>query len=91
MKPIPAHLLAEYMARRLPSHELARIIGVHPVTVRRNIKRPPYEAHPNKTALIQAREAYRATVAHLPVSELQTLLHVSRPTAQRIRRKYRGA
>ena len=84
-------LLQQYMARQITSAQLGAILNVHPVTVRRNIKRPKREPQPaNKRALFAAREAYRQTQAHRPAHELMDALSVSRSTAHRIRAKYRG-
>jgi len=84
-------LLAGYMAHEVTSAVLAAHLGCHPVTVRRSIKRPPrVKQAANKTALIKAREAFRATKAHLPVREMLEVLHISRSTAHRIKTKYNG-
>jgi IS30 family transposase len=89
LNPTPEHL-AKYMARQMTSAELAKILNVHPVTIRRSIKRPKRERQPpNKRALFVARELYRQSVANKPLAELMTLLSVSRSTAHRIKAKYR--
>ncbi len=66
---------------------LSTIAGYHPAAIRRAIKRPPRpKTEKNKTALIQARKAFRATLAHLPPREIKRLANVSLSTANRIRK-----
>jgi len=83
---IAKELLEDYKAFRLSSRELSEKTGFHAAAIRRAIKRPPREAQPkNKTALIEARRAYRASIAHLQPKEIRELAHVSLSTANRIR------
>lgn len=78
------------MRHELSSTALATIANCHPVSIRRLIKRPKRIAQPptTKRALIEARKAYRKSIAHLPAREIQRLAHVSLTTAQRIRKAY---
>lgn len=91
MKPIPEDLAARYRRRELTSTDLAKLLNVHPVTIRRNIKHDPPEKKFKKAELIAIREKFREKHAHLPPKTLQTLLHVSYSTALRIRKKYKNA
>lgn len=85
---IPEHLLAEYKAYRLSSRELGDATGFHPAALRRAIKRPPREPrNKNKTALIRARNLFRASLAHLPPREIKRIANVSLSTANRIRKQ----
>ena len=91
MRKLDPETLALYLAYKLTSYQVADMLNVHPVTVRRNIKRPPREPIPkdhSKSALIQARNEYRQLHAHLPVKELQEKLHLTRSTAYRVKAKY---
>lgn len=84
---VPPDLLEQYMAFKISSAELGRITGFHPVAIRRAIKRPPRpKTQKSKTALIQARKAFRAALAHLPPREIKRLANVSLSTANRIRK-----
>ena len=84
---VPPDLLEQYMAFKISSAELGRITGFHPVAIRRAIKRPPRpKTQKSKTALIQARKAFRAIFAHLPPREIKRLANVSLSTANRIRK-----
>lgn len=84
---IPLDLLEQYQARKITSKALAAITGYHAVSIRRAIKRDPVTPQPkNKTILMNARKAFRATLADLPVAEIQKLAHVSLSTANRIKR-----
>ena len=84
---IAKDMLDEYLAYKITSSEVAQATGFHPAAIRRAIKRPPRPKQPkNKTALIQARKAYRATLAHLPPREIKELANVSLSTANRIRK-----
>ena len=89
--PIPDSILKEdleaFLNREISSKELAKRTGYHEVSLRRAIKRPPKPPQPkNKSALIATRKAFRATLAHLPVAEIQRLAHVSLSTANRIKK-----
>ena len=79
-----------YLERKITSATLAALMGVHPVTIRRNIKRTPRVKAVTKSELIKLRNAYRATQAHLPASLLQDVLCVSKSTAHRIKQKYKN-
>lgn len=84
---IPPDLLARYCRYEISSRELGEITGYHPASLRRAIKRPPrIPKEKNKTALIEARKAFRATLAHLPPKEIKRLANVSLSTAHRIRK-----
>ena len=84
---IAKDLLDEYLAYKITSSALSKLTGYHPAAIRRAIKRPPRpKAEKNKTALIKARRAYRATLAHLPPREIKRLANVSLSTANRIRK-----
>lgn len=86
---IPPNLLAEYNQYKISSNTLGRLTGFHPAAIRRAIKRPPRPKLPkNKTALIQARKAFRETLAHLPPKQIKELANVSLSTANRIRKIY---
>ena len=86
---IPPDLLAEYNQYKISSNTLGRLTGFHPAAIRRAIKRPPRPKLPkNKTALIQARKAFRETLAHLPPKQIKELANVSLSTANRIRKIY---
>ena len=87
---IPPDMLEAYMAHKLSSKQLAQHVDCHPVYLRRLIKRPKREAKPtqSKSALIQARKAFRKSIAHLPTKEIQAKAHVSLTTAQRIKKQY---
>ena len=84
---IPKDLLDEYLAYKISSSALSKLTGFHAAAIRRAIKRPPRpKTEKNKTALIQARKAFRATLAHLPPREIKKLANVSLSTANRIRK-----
>ena len=84
---IAKDLLDEYLAYKISSAALSKLTGFHAAAIRRAIKRPPRPKQPkNKTALIQARKAFRATLAHLPPREIKKLANVSLSTANRIRK-----
>ena len=84
---IAKDLLDEYLAYKITSSALSKLTGYHPAAIRRAIKRPPRpQTEKNKTALIQARKAFRATLAHLPPREIKRLANVSLSTANRIRK-----
>lgn len=84
---IPPDLLAEYTAYKISSSKLGEMTGFHPAAIRRAVKRPPRQKQPkNKTALIAARKAFRATLAHLPPREIKAIANVSLSTANRIRK-----
>ena len=84
---IPKDMLDEYLAYKITSSDVAKATGYHPAAIRRAIKRPPRpKTEKNKTALIQARKAFRATLAHLPPREIKRLANVSLSTANRIRK-----
>ena len=89
---IPKPLLAQFLAWEITSAELSALTGYHAVAIRRAIKRPPRTRQPkNKTALLDARKAFRMSLGHLPPKEIQRLANVSAATADRIRRQYREA
>ena len=89
---IPPALLAQFLAWEITSQEVADATGYHAVAIRRAIKRPPRTRQPkNKTALLDARKAFRMGLGHLPPKEIQKLANVSAATADRIRRQYREA
>ena len=84
---IAKDMLDEYLAYKITSSDVAKATGYHAAAIRRAIKRPPRpKAEKNKTALIQARKAFRATLAHLPPREIKRLANVSLSTANRIRK-----
>ena len=84
---IPQNLLEQYYAYQISSNTLGELTGFHPAAIRRAIKRPERPPPPkNKTALIEARKAFRATLAHLPPKEIKVLANVSLSTANRIRK-----
>ena len=84
---IAKDLLDEYLAYKISSSALSKLTGFHAAAIRRAIKRPPRPKQPkNKNALIQARKALRATLAHLPPREIKKLANVSLSTANRIRK-----
>ena len=84
---IAKDLLDEYLAYKISSSALSKLTGFHAAAIRRAIKRPPRPKQPkNKTALIQARKDFRATLAHLPPREIKRLANVSLSTANRIRK-----
>ncbi len=83
-------LLAQFLAWEITSAELSAATGYHAVALRRAIKRPPKTRQPkNKTALLDARKAFRMSLGHLSPKEIQKLANVSAATADRIRREYR--
>ena len=85
---IPSELLATYMADQATSAEVAQVTGHNPASIRRAIRRTPPEAAPkSKANLIQARKAFRRTLANLKLHEIMELAHVSLSTAARIKRK----
>ena len=89
IKDIPEELLERYKKREITSAQLAAATGLHPVSIRRAIKRPPIEREStSKAKLIALRQAFRASIAHLPPSEISKIAHVSISTANRIRKKY---
>jgi hypothetical protein len=89
---IPRKLLAQYLAREITSKDVAAATGYHPVSIRRAIQRDPITPQPkNKRVLIDARKAFRATLAHLPAAEIQKIAHVSLSTANRIRKAGKNA
>ena len=85
---IPANYVEQYRKRQITSIALAKILDVHPVTIRRALRHDPATTAKNKSALIAVREEFRRLNAHRPPKELTTLLHVSYSTAIRIRNKY---
>ena len=89
IKDIPEELLERYKKREITSAQLAAATGLHAVSIRRAIKRPPIEREStSKAKLIALRQAFRASIAHLPPSEISKIAHVSISTANRIRKKY---
>ncbi len=87
---IPKDMLAQFLAWEITSADVAKATGYHAVAIRRAIKRPPRSRQPkNKTALLDARKAFRMGLGHLPPKEIQKLANVSAATADRIRREYR--
>lgn len=87
LEDIPPDLLARYKTHKLSSTELGKLTGFHPAALRRVIKREPRVKQPkNKSALIAARKAFRATLAHLSPKEIVKQAHVSLTTANRIRK-----
>ena len=85
---IPDDLRLAYQNGTLPSHELAKLLNVHAVTIRRLLRRNPTAKSLAKVDLIRIRNEFRQSKAHLPAKELTTLLNVSYATAIRIRKKY---
>ena len=84
---IPPDLLEKYLAREITSQALAVLTGFHNASIRRAIKRSPITKQPkNKSPLLEARKAFRATLAHLTPQEIQRRAHVSLSTANRIKR-----
>ena len=84
---IAKDLLDEYLAYKIRSSAPSKLTGFHAAAIRRAVKRPPRPKQPkNKTALIQARKAFRATLANLPPREIKRLANVSLSTANRIRK-----
>lgn len=87
LESIPHDLLEQYRAHAISSAQLGKLTGFHPAAIRRAIERPPKVPDAkNKTALIAARKAYRATLAHLPPTQIKKLANVSLSTANRIRK-----
>jgi hypothetical protein len=86
---IPPDALALYKAYKMTSSELSKLTGYHPVSLRRAIQRerPPKPAD-RSGDLRKAREAYRATICHLPLKKIMELAGVSISTAARIRKQY---
>jgi hypothetical protein len=88
---IPKDLLDRFLAWEITSQDVAEATGYHAVAIRRAIKRPPKAKQPkNKTALLEARKAFRLSLGHLPPKQIQKLANVSAATADRIRRAYRN-
>ncbi len=85
---IPDDLKLAYQNGDLPSHAIAKLLNVHPVTIRRQLRRNNKSSTLAKVDLIRIRNEFRASKAHLPAKELTTLLNVSYATAVRIRKKY---
>ena len=84
---IPKEDLDAFLSREISSKELARRTGFHEVSLRRAIKRPPKTPQPkNKSILIATRKAFRASLAHLSVADIQRMAHVSLSTANRIKK-----
>ena len=84
---IPHSLLIEYQDHKLSSRALGELTGFHAAAIRRALPRKPkLPQAKNKTALIEARKAFRKTLAHLAPKEIKILAHVSLTTANRIRK-----
>lgn len=83
--------LADYCAYKITSAQAAATIGVHPVSLRRAIKRDPRPptVSQSKAKLFAARRVFRASIAHLPAKEIMALANCSLSTASRIRQEYR--
>ncbi len=92
-KHIPQELIEQYRKRQITSAALADIVGVHPVTIRKNIKCDP--AGTPKTAIkpniIRVRRLWRLTLANLPAREIAKQAGVSLRTAYRIKQKAKDA
>lgn len=91
--------MALYLARKMTSKELAEATGYSAVYLRRTIKREPLptdgvntKAHRESRAkLLQARQAFRLSIGHLPLATIRKKANVSESTALRIKRKYKEA
>ena len=81
-----------YLSHRITSKELAKLLGCHPQSLRRAIRRPK---KPNiakeKSILRKMRTEFHKTLAHLPLREIMEKAHVSKTTAWRIQKRYRDA
>lgn len=88
---IPEDLMRAFLARQISSVKLSELTGYHPVYLRRSIKREPVapKSPPKKSKFIEVREQFRASIAHLPASEIAKIAAVSMSTAARIKKKYR--
>lgn len=87
LEELPKDLLDQYLRWELSSLALSKLTGFHAAAIRRAVVRPARVAKPdNKTALIAARKAYRASLAHMQPKEIVKLAHVSLRTANRIRK-----
>lgn len=85
---IDPELVRRYLARELTSEALGKLTGYHPVHIRKYLTRAPRAPTVSKRTLIDARNRYRATLAHLSTREIAELAHVSMNTARRIKKKY---
>ena len=89
IKDNPPDLRLLYEQYRITSIELAKQTGFTPSAIRRAL--PRYrDKKTTKKPLIQARNAYRASIAHLTTKQIQELANVPLHTAYRIKRKYRA-
>lgn len=88
---VPKETLQAYKEYKLTSYDLAELLDVHPVSVRRAIKRPPRqtqkELREERQTLLKARRAFRATLAHKPIQNIMAEAYVSRSTAYRIKKR----
>lgn len=88
---VPEDMLRRYMEYKATSYDLAAFLNCHPVSVRRAIKRPPRQTHKEireeRQALLKARRAFRATLAHKPIQDIMAEAYVSRSTAYRIKKR----
>lgn len=82
-------LVEKYANRKMTSLELAELTGMNASYLRRAIKRIPMvaETRSSKTPLIEARKAYRMSIADKKATEIVEMAHVSLRTAFRIKER----
>ena len=86
---IPDGLMELYKERKISSAALAEQVGMNASYLRRAIARSPVEKKLPKKPLLEARKAFRASIADKNVTEIMQLAFVSKRTAQRLRAKFK--
>ena len=86
---IPEGLMQLYKERKISSAELAKHVGMNASYLRRVVERDAVEKKQSKKPLLEARKAFRASIATKDVTEIMQLAFVSKRTAQRLRAKFR--
>lgn len=96
---MPPDMLEAYLRFEITSFDVAQALGVNPASVRRAIPtkkrvRPESqtsvlkERRVEKQKLREVRKAYRATLAHLPITEIMRRANVSTSLAYKIKKQH---
>lgn len=96
---MPPDMLEAYLRYEITSFEVGQALGVNPASVRRAIpvkkrQRPDSQTsilkdrRVEKKRLREARKAYRATLAHLPINEIKQKANVSTSLAYKIKKQH---
>lgn len=86
---IPQGLMELYKERKISSADLAKQVGMNASYLRRAVVRAPVEKKLPKKPLLDARKAFRESIADRNVTEIMQLAFVSKRTAQRLRAKFK--